>query len=249
MPFTFFAHQTVVVPLKWARPKWFDGTALCVGSMAPDLAYVFTDTPLEFRSHTLSAQLTWTLPVAVALTLVWRHLLAAPLGAVLPGLLGHEVRALARARRRLVQTAVCAVLGGLSHTFVDGFTHDDGWAVTRISGLRHLVNLAGMTHPLFLWLQYFGHSVGTLVGIAMFALLIKRGRFSAWSEGVAPPRAAGGRLAMWIPIGISAAWGMLILTHAQRDPSPQIIRAAWALFGGLCVGALLTRLTSPARAG
>lgn len=32
MPFTYFAHQTFVLPFKVARPRWFDGTALLVAA-------------------------------------------------------------------------------------------------------------------------------------------------------------------------------------------------------------------------
>jgi len=38
MTFTF-AHPAVVIPLKEKRPKWFNGTALILGRMAPDFEY------------------------------------------------------------------------------------------------------------------------------------------------------------------------------------------------------------------
>ena len=65
MPFTYFAHQAFVLPLKLARPRWFDGTALCIGSMAPDFAYAFEMLPFAFESHTIISQFTWTLPVGI----------------------------------------------------------------------------------------------------------------------------------------------------------------------------------------
>ena len=36
MPATFPSHAAAVLPLKLWRPRWFDGVALVVGSMAPD---------------------------------------------------------------------------------------------------------------------------------------------------------------------------------------------------------------------
>jgi len=39
MPATFPSHAAAVLPLKLWRPRWFDGVALVVGSMAPDLGY------------------------------------------------------------------------------------------------------------------------------------------------------------------------------------------------------------------
>ncbi|MDP4013047.1 MAG: DUF4184 family protein [Candidatus Nanopelagicales bacterium] len=40
MPLTFGSHQAVVLPLKMLKPRWFDGTALVIGSMAPDLFFL-----------------------------------------------------------------------------------------------------------------------------------------------------------------------------------------------------------------
>ena len=37
LPLTWFAHQVPMIGMKLARPKWFDATALCIGSMMPDL--------------------------------------------------------------------------------------------------------------------------------------------------------------------------------------------------------------------
>src|SRR5262249_10201056 len=90
MPFTYFAHQVLVIPLKMARPRWFDGTALCVGSMAPDFAYALSGTHLEFASHTIVAQLLWSVPITWCMTQLFRTRIAAPLGAQLPGVLGAE---------------------------------------------------------------------------------------------------------------------------------------------------------------
>jgi len=38
MPSSILSHQGIVLPLKIKYPERFDGTALCVGSFAPDLA-------------------------------------------------------------------------------------------------------------------------------------------------------------------------------------------------------------------
>ena len=59
MPFTFLAHQAPVLPIKARRPDRWDGLALVVGSMAPDLAYVVArDDRHYFDGHRLQNQLT-----------------------------------------------------------------------------------------------------------------------------------------------------------------------------------------------
>jgi len=77
MPATFPAHPAAVLPLKLWRPAWFDGVALAVGSMAPDLAYGLDGTWLErplpglpptwALAHSLPWFLAWALPVTIAL--------------------------------------------------------------------------------------------------------------------------------------------------------------------------------------
>jgi hypothetical protein len=42
MPVTFFAHQAPVLPIARRWPQATEGIALIVGSMAPDIAYVFS---------------------------------------------------------------------------------------------------------------------------------------------------------------------------------------------------------------
>jgi hypothetical protein len=42
MPVTFFAHQAPVLPIARRWPQATEGIALIVGSMALDIAYVFS---------------------------------------------------------------------------------------------------------------------------------------------------------------------------------------------------------------
>jgi hypothetical protein len=182
MPFTYFAHQLFVLPLKQSKPRWFDGTALCIGSMAPDFAYALERSPFAVSTHNLPAQLFWTLPVACALTWLIRNRLAVPLGAQLPAPLGGEVQALANSRHPFGVTASSAVLGGLTHIFVDAFTHPHGWAFERLSVLRvMLFDLVTVSTAL----QYLGHSVGTALGFMWFARLVAARRISGWNGSAA----------------------------------------------------------------
>jgi hypothetical protein len=186
MPFTYFAHQVVVIPLKWARPRWFDGTALCVGSAAPDFVYGLDGTPLSFGSHTLPAQLFYTIPATWLIVTLFRARVADALGAQLPGRVGVEMRALAHSQHPVAVTLTSAWLGGLSHVWLDGFTHASGWAVQRHAVLRRVsFSLAGQDIPTWKFLQYIGHTIGTLIGLLLMAALVRRGQLSRWN-GIAP---------------------------------------------------------------
>lgn len=178
MPFTYFAHQLFVLPFKQARPRWFDGTALCVGSMAPDFAYALERTWFSVGTHSAPAQLYWTLPIGCGLTWLIRQRLAGPLGAQLPGALGAEVRALARSQHRPIVTAWSAVLGGLTHVFADGFTHAHGWAWERFAFLHHV--LPGGV-PLTLALQYVVSALGGVLAFLWLTRLVAARRISEWN--------------------------------------------------------------------
>ena len=242
MPFTFFAHQAFVVPLKLARPRAFDGTALCIGSMAPDLAYAFVGTPLQFNSHTWQAQLLWTVPISLAITRLIRDSIADPVGAHLPAPLGPEVRALSLSRHSLRTSVLSALVGGLSHVFVDGFTHWDGWAARRIEWLRHgFVFESGHYLSMSRLLQYLGHTLGTAIGFAMLAYLVARHCVTRWNLPARVPAAQPVVPRFWFPFVLSAfvslPLGLASVAALGGGLSPALIRAACVAFAGLWLSA------------
>ena len=245
VPFTYFAHQVFVLPLKLARPRWFDGTALCIGSMAPDLAYAFDASPLEFRSHTAVAQFTWTLPLTLLATFCLRFL-AIPLGEQLPAPLGLEVQALSRSRRSLLMSTSSALLGGFSHVFIDGFTHAHGWAVAVFPSLR-LELFDSFT--LSKLLQYTGHTLGTLIGFAMFARLVVARRVSLWNGEAGrrvsrkPERWFSKFVAAGSLLSIPAASSVLFTGGGLPTA---IMRASWVGLAVLVVASLRARRLRPA---
>ncbi len=76
MPFTYASHQAPVLALKMRWPGAFDGTAMVMGSMAPDWAYAFHGTPLAFDAHAGWGLLLFCVPAAVVASWVLRR--AAP---------------------------------------------------------------------------------------------------------------------------------------------------------------------------
>jgi len=114
VPLTFPTHPVTVWPLKLWRPRWFDGVALVLGSMAPDLAYALDGSgwPVWPFSHEYAGLFGWCLPITlVGCRLVRR---AAPvLTAHLP--LG-DLRA---AGPRWWVTVSSALVGAASHLALD----------------------------------------------------------------------------------------------------------------------------------
>ena len=60
-------HPVAVLPLKLWRPRWFDGVALVLGSMAPDVAYAFDGSgwPVWPFSHEYAGLFGWCLPITL----------------------------------------------------------------------------------------------------------------------------------------------------------------------------------------
>lgn len=78
MPLTVPTHPAAVLPLKLWRHRWFDGVALAVGSVAPDLAYPLDGSglPVWPLSHQWRGLLLWCLPVTLVVVRLIRR--AAP---------------------------------------------------------------------------------------------------------------------------------------------------------------------------
>jgi len=131
MPMTFLSHQAVVLPLKIRAPGVTSGTALMLGSIAPDVEYFIRGYPTSGVGHTWPGQITFCLPVTLALFWVVTRVIAEPVAAHLPP--GGELRlreyALIRRQpgtlRHWMIVAVSALAGSSSHVVLDMLT--DGW--------------------------------------------------------------------------------------------------------------------------
>jgi hypothetical protein len=141
VPLTVPTHPAVVLPLKIWRPRWFDGVALVVGSIAPDLGYALDGSglPVWRMSHGLRGFALWCLPVTFALTwlirwaapVVARHLPGAGEFALRDyGLLGHR-------RHGWVVTAGSALLGAVSHLATD-------WLELVVPGAEYVMHGLGV---------------------------------------------------------------------------------------------------------
>jgi hypothetical protein len=92
MPLTYVSHQVPALAAKLAGPRWFDGTALALGSMSPDWPFAFDGTRLAFNAHRTRPVLAFCVPVSVAGAVALR-LLAPTAAQYLPELPGLPARA------------------------------------------------------------------------------------------------------------------------------------------------------------
>lgn len=168
--------------MKMARPKWFDGTALCVGSMTPDLAYSVSSYA-SVDTHWWDGFWMVDVPLALVITLAVRWFAASVAAAHLPDLGGfrlHSWRVLHRRPPKWWLTVACAALGVFTHLALDSFTHP-GRPGVRLLGYDDIeVQLWGTAEPLAGVFLLIGHTFGSMVGLWLLLLIGKRHLLERW---------------------------------------------------------------------
>ena len=218
MPFTLLAHQVPAIALKLARPRWFDGTALCVGSMGPDLGYSISSY-LHVDTHEGWGVLVVAIPIAVVFTIAAR-VAASTVAAQLPDLGSFRLwswRTLSTRWPAWWVTGYSVVIGVATHLLLDGFTHQGRWGPSLL-GYEHIEwTMLGRRMGVASWLQYLGHSVGSMLAVLLMWHIGRRRCVDDWygQPAVAQARSfhvtTRQRVAFWAIVMaglvIGTAWG------------------------------------------
>ncbi len=222
MPLTFLSHQAVVLPLKLGAPQRVSGTALVLGSMAPDVEYFVRGMPGGgLIGHTWLGQIALCLPTTLVLFWLVTRIVAEPLAAHLPEGGDFRLRDYALLRdqpstaRHWAVVAISGLIGSLSHVVLDRAT--GGWSsgdyVQRRSWIpADLVasDRAWAAIQLGLWVVL---AIATAI---MLRRIGQQGLLRRWAQerGTASIRSRGRPsrpLAFWGPIALVAigatAWG------------------------------------------
>jgi hypothetical protein len=240
MPSTVPTHPVAVLWLKLWRPDRFDGVALVMGSIAPDVGYTLHGY-VTVHSHRWHAPLWWGLPVALVGTRLVRW--AAPtVAAHLPAggwLALRDYGVLGRVRHPLTVTALSAVLGAISHLVWDLFTHP------TIHLLRHPSVLGT---PWWYLLVRISDALGVVVAVGL-AVSVGRARLLCRWHGPQPDMTPRPVL-FWSAVGTVFAAGLAALPALPGGVIPdQLVRAM--LVGGLALlaGSALVRMRASRAAG
>ncbi|WP_285684733.1 DUF4184 family protein [Actinoplanes sp. NBRC 103695] len=228
MPLTIPTHPVGVVPLKMWRPAWFDGVALVVGAVAPDLSYAMHGV-VSLHTHNLVALVWWGVPVTVVLTLPVRW--AAPvIAAHLPGV--GDFGVLGTVRHRWYVTVGSALIGAFSHLAWDWITHPG-----YVPSLSHEV-LPGM--PWWGLLSDASNLAGFVAGTIMVLLLGRAGLLREWHG---PPPAVVPRPAVfWSVVAGTGACGVAaVLLNPIDWFAGQAVRLMLIAGLALLFGAAATR--------
>lgn len=183
MPVTFPAHQGLIVGLKLKWPRRFDGTALCIGAAAPDLAYALGPW-LRGHSHDLFGLVFWAIPFSLLAALITRRWSATGIFANLPDLGPLRLRSygvLVYRRPPILITVLSASLGAGSHVLVDAFTHRGRWGAELLGldvevgtlPILERFTLAGIA-------QYLGHIFGSVAFVAALVVIARRRLLEDW---------------------------------------------------------------------
>lgn len=175
------------------RPRWVDATAMCVGSMMPDLMYSISSL-VHIDTHKWPA-FTWGLPLTVVIAFAVRFVLA-PVAPLLGPDLGdfrlHSYAVLARRRPALLAAIISGAIGIASHVAMDWFTHPGRPGVRWLGYDDVAVTAFGVTEPLAGVFQLLGHTVGTALGVWLLWIIGRRRLLEDWYGADTVRRARAG---------------------------------------------------------
>jgi len=171
MPFTV-SHAAVVLPFLRVRPQLVSGTALVIGSAAPDFEYFIKMGVNSYYSHTLLAIFYFNIPITILLAFLFHGVVKKNLIESLPVYFQHRFNELKCLdfllyfKNNYWAVIISAGMGAASHIIWDSFTHNDGFFAQRISLYKNIfIPFDGVRYPLFYGLQQISTYVGLLIVI------------------------------------------------------------------------------------
>lgn len=168
MPFTF-AHPVAVLPLGIKKNKYFDFTALFLGSMAPDFEYFIHFEPYQLYGHTILGQLFYNLPLVLVVSYIYHYVLKESIIFNLPkpycGYYYYMVKTRWKLNsiRAFITFVYSALIGMFTHLIWDSFTHKSGYFVTKIVIINNSISLMDYDVPIYKILQHGSTIIGLLI--------------------------------------------------------------------------------------
>lgn len=170
MPFPL-AHPAAVLPLERYCPRYLSFPALLIGSLSPDVGYLFGPLEIAHFSHGFLGSFGFCLPVSLVLVYGARALALRDWS--------ERVRWFSVLFRTSVwgsplTIGVSALIGAWTHIFLDSLYHEDSWLVQHMGFLRTSAGF-GAASPLHVYdLVYCGLTFGGVASVAW--------RYLRWRE-------------------------------------------------------------------
>jgi hypothetical protein len=168
MPFTF-AHPAAAVPLARPLGRFSVMSALVIGSMTPDIAFLLPIGVSRAESHSLAGLFWCDLPLGWACYVIYHLLMKRPLIHLLPATAFARLERFAtndwvHSNRSLLPVLLSVLVGVVTHLLWDSFTHRGSWAVQNFAWLRlHLFTGGGFWIYLYVALQW----ISSIIGLAL----------------------------------------------------------------------------------
>lgn len=176
MPFTF-AHPAAVIRLQDKSPRYFDSTALILGSMAPDFEYFLRFKAKATIGHTLGGFFYFNLPMILIVALVWHYIIKKPFILSIPSPFRKYFSCLLvnkwnlKTFKSLIIFIISGIIGMCTHVLWDSFTHRYGFFVMRIPILSKSIEIIGTQIPIYKIIQHGSTLIG--FGIIFLYLYLK----------------------------------------------------------------------------
>jgi hypothetical protein len=182
MPFTL-SHPAAIIPLARQRLVL---SALVVGSMSPDFLYFINLAPRGQFGHTPAGVFLFCLPPGMLTLWLFHTLMKWPLLSLCPQALQERLMRPAqgftfRSMSRQLLIVLSILIGAGTHLLWDGFTHEYGWAVSRLSFLSwSVIEIGARSIPVFKLLQHLSTVIGGTALLYCFLHWMWRAPQSAW---------------------------------------------------------------------
>lgn len=177
MPFTF-VHPAIVIPFKKQLPKYFNITALILGSMAPDFEYFLRFKPRGEMGHTSLGVFYFDLPIVFIMAFLWNYIIKKTFILSLPHPFDKKLSYFVDKKsnviniKYLIRFVFSALLGVYSHILWDAFTHKTGFFVTRIALLSNNIKIMNFKIPIYKILQHGSTLIATIyIIIYIFSIM------------------------------------------------------------------------------
>jgi Domain of unknown function (DUF4184) len=173
MPFTF-SHPIIILPFCKKENKFFSATGLVIGSMVLDLElFYYMRKVNEQHFHSTIGLLLFGIPAGIVLSFLYHLVVRNILIEYLPLIIRKKMEGykqfdwIVYCRSNYLRVIASLFIGGMSHLFLDAFTHDYGFFVKRVYFLQNEIFLLNRHVPVYGFLQMFLSVLG-LLGIAWF---------------------------------------------------------------------------------
>jgi hypothetical protein len=175
MPFTF-AHPAAVLPIVRSLGRYAVLSALVIGSISPDFAYIIPISFSRYQSHSVAGLFLFCMPVSLIAYVVFHKFLKGPLLSLAPPSLFRRLGEFVKGYSSLpsanwLSILLCIFFGAITHLFWDTFTHRGAIGVKMLPFLQETAFYIG-SYPVYIY-KLLQHG-STIIGLGVITWFFLR---------------------------------------------------------------------------